>query len=513
MTGRDLGYAILSGLMLASTFPPLGFEALAWIALFPLLWALEGKDGSESFTLGFIAGFIAYAFIIWWVQVTMVNYGGIPGWAAWGLVILLAAYIAVYIGLFAFILTRATPKGGFGRFLMAPAVWVAMELGRAYFLSGFPWALLGYSQYKILPVIQIADLVGIYGVSFFVVLVNAAFWYFFRYPDRAPISFVIGVSLVSALVVGYGYYRLYDLPKKSGPATVPVGIVQPDTRPSLKWKPGMRDVIVGDLEKLTDELTGEFKKLGGGVAPLVVWPEAAAPVVFSQAPEWQKRIGGISRKAGVHLLFGALSADPAPPGKLFNSAYLLGPDGAQAARYDKLHLVPFGEYVPWKSVLFFVEKLVPVIGRFGEGKTATLFDAPGGKFGVLICFEVIFPRVVRRMRNAQFLVNITNDAWFGRTAASEQHLSMVAFRAVEFRVPIVRSANSGISSVIDATGKIRFRSPLFKKWRRADLIAPRKGPLTVYARIGDAFAIACALLTLGGVTVSRVRRRRRVWYA
>ena len=249
------------------------------------------------------------------------------------------------------------------------------------------------------------------------------------------------------------------------------------------------------------------------VPPLVVWPEAAAPVVFSQAPEWQKRIGEISKKEGVHLLFGTLSADPTPPGKLFNSAYLLGPDGEQVARYDKMHLVPFGEYVPWRKVLFFVDKLVPVIGRFGEGKTPTIFDTPGGKFGVLICFEIIFPRVVRRLKNAQFLVNITNDAWFGRTAASEQHLSMVAMRAVEFRVPIVRSANSGISSVIDATGHIRYRSPLFKKWRRADFIAPRKGPPTVYARIGDAFAIVCAILAFGGVIVARVRTPRRVWYA
>ncbi len=513
MTSRDLGYAVLSGVILASTFPPLGFEALAWIALFPLFWILEEKEPGEAFTLGFVSGFVAYGFIIWWVQVTMVNYGGIPVWGAWGLVILLAVYIAIYVGLFAYFLTKVSPGGGFARFLMAPVIWVALELARAYFLSGFPWALLGYSQYRILPAIQIADLVGVYGVSFFIVLVNAAFWHFFRHPDRAPFAVVIGTSLFSALVVGYGYYQLNDLPKKSGPATVPIGIVQPDTRPSLKWKSGMRESIVGDLEKLTNELSGEFKKKGRGFPPLIVWPEAAAPVVFSQAPEWQKRIGEISKKEGIHLLFGTLSADPTPPGKLFNSAYLLGPDGEQVARYDKMHLVPFGEYVPWRRVLFFVDKLVPVIGRFGEGKTPTIFDTPGGKFGVLICFEIIFPRVVRRLKNAQFLVNITNDAWFGRTAASEQHLSMVAMRAVEFRVPIVRSANSGISSVIDATGHIRYRSPLFKKWRRADFIAPRKGPPTVYARIGDAFAIVCAILAFGGVIVVRVRTPRRVWYA
>jgi apolipoprotein N-acyltransferase len=513
MRGRDFGYAVLSGLMLASTFPPLGFEALAWIALFPLLWVLEDKRPHEGFTLGFVAGFIAYGFIIWWVQVTMVNYGKLPGWLAWILALALAAYVAVYVGLFAYLLVKVSPAAGFGRFLMAPVIWVALELARAYFLSGFPWALLGYSQYKVLPAIQIADIVGVYGVSFFIVFVNAAFWHFFRHPDRAPFVVVVGASVFSAMVVGYGYYRILNLPKEMGPPSVPIGIVQPDTRPGLKWRPGMQEAIITELEKLTGELVEEFKKGKSTIPPLVVWPEAAAPVVFSEAPAWRKRIGKIAQNAGVHLLFGTLSADTTPPGRLFNSAYLLEPGGNAVTRYDKMHLVPFGEYVPWRRVLFFVDKLVPVIGRFGEGKTATLFETPGGKFGVLICFEVIFPRVVRQMKDAQFLVNITNDAWFGRTAASEQHLSMVAMRAVEYRVPVVRSANSGISSVIDATGHIRFRSPLFEKWRRTDLIAPRKGPPTIYARIGDVFAYMCAFLVLMSLIVGRVRGQQRVWYA
>ena len=195
-----------------------------------------------------------------------------------------------------------------------------------------------------------------------------------------------------------------------------------------------------------------------------------------------------------------------------NSAYLLGPDGEETGRYDKMHLLPFGEYVPLGDLLFFVKKLVPVIGTFIPGNEPKIFEAGMGKFGVLICFEAIFPRVVRRMRGAQFLVNITNDAWFGKTAASEQHLSMVAFRAVEFRMPIARSANTGISALIEPTGKIRKRSPLFEEWIHADAVSLKKGAPSVYAETGDMFAYSCVFVFGMVFLMFRSKRDGRVWY-
>lgn len=513
MTLRDLGYAAISGLLLGALFAPFSFEALAWVALMPLLWSLDRKDPAEAFVLGFTAGFVGYAIIVWWVVVTMVNYGGIPTPVAWLLALTLAAYIALYVGLFGYLLAWIAPGEGFARLFMAPVVWVATEILRAYVLSGFPWALLGYSQYRVLPVVQIADLVGVYGISFFIVLINAFFWKFFRHPDRAPLALLGSGALVAALVVGYGYLRLHEVPGEGG-KPVTVGIVQPDTRPLKKWVPGFREKIVGDLEKLTQELAQKRDESAlKGAPPLIIWPEASAPFVYSDEPGWQKRLSGISRRAGAYVLFGSLYSDrSAGPPKLYNSAYLLDPGGQSLGRYDKMHLVPFGEYVPLRWLLFFVEKFVPVIGKFGEGGEPRLFRVPGGRFGVLICFEIIFPRVVRRMRNAGFLVNITNDAWFGRSAASEQHLSMAAMRAVEFRLPIVRSANTGISSIIDATGAIRYRSPLFEKWTKLDTISPRKESPTLYARTGDVFAFACALAALLLTVLKMVRGRRRVWY-
>jgi len=510
MTLRDLGYAITTGLLLGLLFPPFTFAALAWLAIFPLLWALDEKTPQEGLILGFVSGLIGYGIIIWWVVETMVNYGGISSLLAWLLAFTLAAYIALYVGAFSCLLVWIAPKGRYARMFMAPVIWVALEITRAYFLSGFPWALLGYSQYKVLPVIQIADLAGVYSVSFFIVLINAMFWHFFRYPGRSPYGVVGGGVLVVGLVVGYGIFRILGVPDEMKMPR-PVGIVQPNTLPSQKWVPDRREAIVGDLELQTQELAQEFKGRGLLVPPLIVWPESALPLVYSESPAWKKRMEKMSRHAKSYVLIGSLSSRRGKgPQKLYNSAFLLGPDGAHEGRYDKVHLVPFGEYVPLGSLLFFVKKLVPVIGRFAEGRKTRLFDVPGGRFGVLICFEIIFPRVVRRMKNARFLVNITNDAWFGHTPASEQHLSMAAMRAVEFRVPIVRSANTGISAIVDATGAIRMRSPLFEKWRMAGEISPRKEGPTFYARTGDAFAITCLLITLAVVGLTMLRPRSGV---
>ena len=511
MRARDIGYSIFSGLLVASVFPPFQFEILAWIALVPLLWVLEGKKPHEAFMLGLVSGLVSFGIIIWWVKISMATYGGLPASLAWLITAVLALYLALYPALFAFFMVRIHAGGSVLTFLLAAPLWVSLELLRAYFMSGFPWALLGYSQYRSLHVIQIADLIGVYGVSFFIVFVNAAIWHFFRFPRKAPFALVIGVSLMAALVWGYGYLRLHEVPIETAGATRAVGIVQGNVDQSVKWSPRWRRGILEKMGKLTRELRGRFPKAESTVPPLIVWPEAAAPLVYQRHASERKYLRQIAKDADSYLLFGVLGRREVKLGpKLTNSAYLLGFDGEEIGRYDKMHLLPFGEYVPLARLLFFVKKLVPVIGAFRPGERPEIFAAAKGKFGVLICFEVIFPRVVRRMKNAQFLVNITNDAWFGETAASEQHLSMVAFRAVEFRMPIVRSANTGISALIDPTGAIRVRSPLFQEWIHADVISLKKDGHSVYARSGDIFAYACAFISGVAVLLFRSRRRSRM---
>ncbi|MEK6711874.1 MAG: apolipoprotein N-acyltransferase [Nitrospinota bacterium] len=513
MTVRDVSYALFSGLMLASIFPPFHFSALAWVALVPLLWSLHGKRPHEGFALGFLSGLVAYGIIVWWVKLTMVRYGGLHPALAWLVTLLLVMYLALFPAVFAWGLIRLCPGRELSVFLLAPPLWVALELLRAHFLSGFPWALLGYSQYQVPPVIQIADLTGVYGVSFFIVLGNAAVWHFFRNPHRAPFAVVGGTAVAALLVLGYGYLRLHEVPRDAGEPSRAVGIVQGNTEQAVKWSPAWQEAIMGELVRLTSATAREFQGKRLAAPPLIVWPEAAAPFIYTEQPQWRARMRTAAQDARSYLLFGSLGLDrEGDEPRLYNSAYLISPEGRELGRYDKMHLVPFGEYVPLGRLLFFVQKLVPVIGTFAEGGQPVIFDAPGGRFGTLICFEVIFPHVVRRLRDAQFLVNITNDAWFGRSAASEQHLSMVALRAVELRVPIVRAANTGISALIDARGQIHDRSPLFVPWRKTGLIAPRVTPPTVYARSGDIFALLCAAAAVAAACAGWARRPRRVWY-
>ncbi|MDA1000608.1 MAG: apolipoprotein N-acyltransferase, partial [bacterium] len=307
MTGRDVGYAVLSGLFLGSLFPPFRFEALAWIALVPLLWSLDRKRPHEGFALGFLTGLIAYAIIIWWVKITMVSYGGLNPVLAWLITLVLAAYMGVYVGLFAYGLVMIGRGNGLLVCLLAAPMWVSLELIRAYFLSGFPWALLGYSQYRVLPVVQIADLVGIYGVSFFIVAVNAAVWHFFRHPHRSPFWVVSGTAILSVLVLGYGYLRLAELSTTPAPSAQRlVGIVQGNTDQGEKWPPGRQLKILQTHEAISHTIAKGFPRSGLSAPPLIVWPEAAAPFIYSEQPRLKARIVETARQTGAYLLFGTL---------------------------------------------------------------------------------------------------------------------------------------------------------------------------------------------------------------
>ena len=357
MKAKDIGYAIFSGLLVASLFPPFRFEMLAWIALVPLLWVLEGKKPHHAFTLGLVSGLVSFGVIIWWVKISMATYGGLPASLAWLITAVLALYLALYPALFAFCMVRIHAGGSVLTFLLAAPLWVSLELLRAYFMTGFPWALLGYSQYRYLHIIQIADLAGVYGVSFFIVFVNAAIWHFFRFPRKAPFALVISVSLAAAFVWGYGYLRLHEVPLETRGEERAVGIVQGNVDQSVKWSPKWRKGILEKMGKLTKDLRGRFPKDKSTAPPLIVWPEAAAPLVYGRHASEQKYLRDIAKDADSQLLFGVIGKREVKQGpKLTNSAYLLSPEGAETGRYDKMHLLPFGEYVPLGKLLFFREK-------------------------------------------------------------------------------------------------------------------------------------------------------------
>lgn len=518
--------ALASGLLLSLSLPNLELWPLAWVSLVPLLVAIEGCDRAAAARVGFVAGLVHAVTTIYWVAYTMHTYGGLPWVSGGAVMLLLAAYLALYPAAWAAGLAFAAGRRGsageplpLASLLLAAPLWVALEWLRSWFLTGFPWMLLGYSQYRQLPVIQIADLGGVYAVSFLVVAGNVAAYALVRALTAKGRALVTAaVAAVAAALIGgslaYGRATLarVDAAAAAGP-TLPVGIVQGNIEQGVKWDPAYQSAAL----ELHRSITAELATAG---ARLVVWPETAVPAFFQVDPQARPVVLATARTAGVDLLFGAPSAEPRPPARageeprvvLFNSAYLVGADGGVRGRYDKQHLVPFGEYVPLPGLLFFVNRLAEGIGDFEAGHEMPALVAGPARLGVLICYEAIFPNLARRVAadGATLLVNITNDAWFGRTAAPWQHLAQAALRAAELKLPLVRAANTGVSAIIAPTGRIEKTLGLFTQGSLAGTIPlPQAARArTLYARVGDRFAQGCALAAALGLLLPALSGRQ-----
>ena len=507
---------VLSGILLALAFPTPDIHAVAWFGLVPLLYSLSGKGPSEGFREGFAAGLVFYLASIWWVINTMYHYGGLPVSVSIGLLVALAAYLALYFGAFglAFCLVRRR-LGSAAALLSAPAVWVSLELLRNYMISGFPWNLLGYSQHASLPVIQFADITGVYGVSALVVLVNAGITQLLLFiknrrgaiycvrngrdesrpyngKERATLFLSLAVpalavaAMASAFV--YGSYRLDHMPKPSG--SLKAALVQGNIEQFHKWDPAFQ----GEVFDTYKRLTAQAAKDRPGI---IIWPETATPFYF-QDKEMNPELLQEAKASGTYLLTGSPTLlDDCGRYMEYNSAYLLTPEGTEAGRYDKMHLVPFGEYVPLKKLLPFVSRMVTSIGDFGHGTQYRVLDTGHGAFGTAICFEVIFPELVRHLalNGADFLVTITNDAWFGDSAAPYQHFDMAVFRAVENRRALLRVANTGITGIILPSGQVASRTGLFREAVLTGAI-PLVREKTFYTLHGDVFAYACAVVSI-----------------
>ena len=485
---RNRAYAVLSGLMLTFSFPPFHAPWLAWVALVPLLRAITGQSGRESFLLGMIAGCAHYLTLIYWVVVVLGHYGGLPWFASAGVLLLFVLYLALYLGVFAR-LARVLQGVRF-QFLSIASLWVGLELVRANFLTGFPWCLLGHSQYTQLSLIQVSDVVGVYGISFLLVLANAFLCgLLFDFRSFARVSRKVeGAVLVVllALTFTYGTVRLKES-GKGGPAAreMKVAVVQANIDQSVKWNPRYQEETIRIYETLSRDASSFHPEL-------VVWPETAVPFFFQEASELTSRVGAVSRNLNATLVFGSPAykvTNGAP--QYYNRAYMVSPEGRVSGYYDKIHLVPFGEYVPLKGLLFFVNRLVPAAGDFASGEILAPLPGRGLSGGVLICFEVLFPELARGQvkRGADLLINLTNDAWFGKTSAPYQHLSVSVFRALENRTPMVRAANTGISAFISATGEITRKSGIFKRDLLQGEVHLHKRPMGFYTRHGDLFAI------------------------
>jgi apolipoprotein N-acyltransferase len=503
----DYFWAALSGALLVLSFPVVNLWPLAWFFLVPLLLCTRGKHGKDAFLLGAFAGVIAYLGLIYWIVVAVHRYGNIPLPLAIPVLLLLVIYLSLYWGAFAFFTSFAKEKGEWIVLLAFPAFWVGLEYLRAFLLSGFPWALVGYSQYLNTAFVQIADITGVYGVSFLLILINTLlFLWIIRWEEKkkVPIQGTIFTVVLIALTFAYGYWRI-NRPVKTETGLI-VGVAQGNIAQDVKWDSAFQKKTV----TIYRDLSLQLKEQSPG---LIVWPETAVPSYFPSGTELDDKVMGVPQETGTCLLFGSLSAKKKKKEiMVYNSAYLLSPQRRIIGRYDKMHLVPFGEYVPLSS-RFPIFNTLAGIGNIQPGEEAVLFRLPRGKFGVLICFEVIFPELCREfVRNgADFMVTITNDAWFGKTSAPYQHLSQATFRAIENRMWLVRAANTGISAFVDPWGRIQKSSNIFTPAILTEEIKFKANTMTFYTRYGDLFAIACSLL--GVVLIGYIVLKKQViWF-
>jgi apolipoprotein N-acyltransferase len=508
--------AALSGVLLALSFPKFGHPALGWVALAPLLVALYRQPLRRGFALGLTAGAIYFIGTIYWITHVMVQYGGLGAVVAVLVNAALIAYMALFPALFGLIMARLTMRAGARGLWLAPMVWVATEYGRAYLFSGFPWVLLGYSQAGVLPVAQLASVLGVFGVSALAASVSAAMAYAavvrppgasVRRQGATPMAPAIGrfaplaVVLVLVLaVVLWGTRRIVrgDLTRAGDP--IRVGLIQGNVDQAEKWDDARASAIFASYLRMTREAISEG-------AQLVLWPESSTPFYFEEERAGADQVRRIAREAHVPILLGSDQIERGSPARYYNSAFLVAPDGSSAGVYRKMHLVPFGEYVPLKRVFFFAAPLVEAVSDFSPGESAVLLPVKGHLVSTAICYEIVYPALVRQFTRAgsELLSTITNDAWFGDTSAPYQHFAQAAMRAIENGRYLVRSANTGISGIVDPYGRVVTRTDIFKPAVVVDEARFLRGT-TFYVRTGDVLADAAAVLTAGALLLTRRRR-------
>ena len=507
--------ALLSGGLQVLVFPKFNLFFLCWMALVPLLYALLRGPGGEGavvdsegrslrpftlwqgFLLGWASGIVWYFGTCYWVYGVMTSFGGLPLIAVIPIMIAAALAYGLHHAVFGLLVVMMARRSSFGNrrpLFLAPFFWVAIELYRDR-VTGFPWLPLGGAQVDNIPYARIAEVTGVYGLTFTVVLVNCAFVAALLLMGRRRINLLIS-AVAAAIALQMGVFA-----KPEPFAVSRQALLVQENVPVLdlvQWTPQYYDQTIGALAVLSVE---EQKKQPGRHNPgLIVWPESPAPFIISD-PRLQYWLVEIARDTKSYMIVGATGVAPASNGSdepnIYNSAQVMDPQGSVAGRYDKIHLVPYGEFVPFKDVLFFAKKLTREVGNFTPGTERKVFDLDGSRASVVICYESIFPNEVRQftLNGAQVLINISNDGWYGETGAAFQHLQMARMRAIENHRWLLIDTNSGITAAVDPYGRIVARA---ERNVRTALVAPYSpvSEITVYARYGDVFAWICVVISI-----------------
>ncbi|MBF0477764.1 MAG: apolipoprotein N-acyltransferase [Deltaproteobacteria bacterium] len=479
---------------------------MAFGALVPFFLTIAQNGGKAAFCLGYLFGLAHNLSLLYWIYYVSTTFGGLNGPLGFLVLFLLVFYLNLFPALFGLL---GVWLGRHFKYTMAvyPALWVVLEWIKAHLFTGFPWELVGYSQYQYPVLIQTADFGGVYVVSFLVVLVNAGIFDLTGAGGRTrrvltnPGFWIPCISV--GLVCGYGLMRLNQVAAVEALAPrVGISVVQGNIDQAVKWSPEFKIGTLNTYARLTAEAAKQSPEL-------IIWPETSLPFFFGEESALSDRVAELAGKVKSFLLFGS----PARKGwgkavQLYNRAYLMSPQGLVLDLYDKQHLVPFGEYLPLKSLLSrLVGGMVQAVGDFAAGAAGHTLNAGFGSIGVLICYESIFPYISRQevQNGARVLVNITNDAWFGDTGAPYQHLSMLTFRAVENRVWIPRAANTGISGFISSAGLIIGRTELNREAIRSYRV-PLADTKSFYSRHGDVFAYLCMFFLIAPSLIWMISR-------
>jgi apolipoprotein N-acyltransferase len=502
---RPVLLTLLSAALYVLAFPPWDLSFLCWGCLIPLFVAVPRLRPAHAAAMGLLWGTVAIWGIGHWVPVALMNYWGQPLWfgvtfAMVGAIVFVGTYGAGFALCASWLGRRTSPAV---RTLLLSTLWVAWEVARGTLLTGDPWLLIGYAASSFPVLVQVADLGGVFLVSFVIALTNAAAAECLtagRRFDKATFVAVVPALVALAGTLAYGAWRL-AVPLPASPALT-VSVIQGNNDPGRQWRAAHYGEGLDEYLRLSAEAAGDD--------PIVlVWPESAVTFFLAHEPHYRAQIRRLLQDTEADLLVGGPhheDVDPARPA-YFNSAFYMTPDGRITGRYDKVHLLPFGEYFPLRTIEF-LRRRFERVRYFTPGDETTLLDTRLGKVAVAICFEAIFPDLVRRRMaaGAQILVNLSNDAWLGDNAGPRQHAAMIAMRAVENRTWVIRATTTGISAVIDPFGRTLKQTPLAVPARLTASVVPLQIP-TVYKSYGDVFANACVLLSAFALLFVLWRRR------
>jgi apolipoprotein N-acyltransferase len=513
---------LLSAALQILIFPLPGLYWLSWLAFAPLIVALlrtrtpptlQLKTSPhllparpwQGFLLGYVSGILWFAGTCYWVFETMHQYGGLSHLVAFVVLLAFCCYVGLYHGLFGLLIALTVGRSSSLRALAAaPFLWVAVELARTR-ITGFPWNLLGTVQVDNVPLTRVATIAGVYGLSFEIMLVNTALAAAFLVRKEKR-KFLLIASLGAAVVLQAG--RWLSLPPA---ATDHNALLVQQNIPISHGTAWTREYFEGTLRDLSWISTKPPEASDDQKFGLIVWPESPAPF-FSNDPFFLRALAGVAQQTHAWMISGAIGIDSehstsGQEPRAYNSALLVTPEGQVGARYDKVHLVPFGEYVPFRGMLPFMDMLTKEVGDFERGRSRMPFQAGDEKIGTFICYESIFPDEVRQFANhgAQVLVNTSNDGWYGDSGAYAQHLQQTRMRAVENSRWLLSATNTGVTASIDPFGRITARA---ERKMRTVLLASYALSVetTFYTRHGDWFAFLCVIISLVAILIAQFSR-------